>query len=1503
MRERGGPPVQSGIIYQNSIAALYLGRLCDTRSRPDYERVAKVRVEAPEEVDDIVVTFADDHRAYVHAKENIRRNHEGWTKLWRDFAAQFQKESFQRGKDRLTLRIGEVHNEHHQLAGLCARANADNHIEWWNRLTGPQQDIAEKIKSLLDVELLNEPDLLAFFGHIDVEIVSLEQIERDQVTYWMPESNRLPMTLFRLLRDRVGGHARRRESFDSAASLRDSLKADGVNLKDAPDIENLRTAVRECGALLRQQKSTIANTGKHLKRSVVDEIVKWAQEVSSDERVAMLLDNAGLGKTVVARDVLCALDEMGITTLAIKADQQLSGIDTFGDLQTKLRLPDSPEQVAGRLATVSQVIVIIDQLDALSLSLARDQRALDIVLDLIARLRLIPGISILISCRTFDRNSEPRLRRIEIGKQFHVSELSDEEVREILRYLGLDFSALSPATQELLRLPLHLDLFALAIEGRVDEGIALGVSSLQELYALLWSNVILKPDSDAPPTFEREGVIRLITNRMDEEQRTSVPQSMFTLPDTRHLERAVKWLASEGILIAGATEWSLLHQTFFDYCYAKYFVEGGGVLTETILADQGLLARPRLVHVLSYLRATNSSAYLRELQSLFAAEALRFHLRDLLFRWFGALLSPTDDEWVVARRLLASSPSRTRLLNGLQGNPGWFARFDGRPIQELLSQDDQTLDTEIIPYLASMLNSAQAKVIQLVRPYKGSSDQWDNRLIWLLRRIHTWHALEAVELFEEMLCRIPTFTVDQIYELNDIAKGYPEAGCRLIRTVFDRELDQYLSKQDQHSNPYPHSFCSQLESLNGSTIDRALKTLSEAEPKLFLDSMLPWLDKVFGLSNEPTEDWPHYSIDELSYGSSWSSYVVQHQLIQSFTAALIKLAQTEPEAFRQAANYLAALPYQTPQHLLVHVYKAVAEMYAEDALEFLLADQRRLNLGDRQQYASRQLIEGVYPFLSGSGRIELENHILSYTSIWKHWGLDGLRWRGLEQLFLLQSLPADELTERGLRFLQELERKFPGVKASEKTVSRENGIVGPPISEQSARKMSDNAWLGAIQKYQGSVEHKDFYKGGSAELAALLRRLIKEDPGRFLGLIERAPDSVDICYIEAFINGLDESDAPADWLFDVVRRFAPRHNIKRMVAWALEKRVGTGLPNDLIDLLESYVRDTSIELEESDRDPYARYLNSDRGSSFKTLMRALDQLGAEEDTRRKWELIEFVATDPSTSLRAGAIEELLYVLHIDRERAITMFERLMDGHPNLLQSQFTHRFLNHGIYKYYSRVRPFICSLMDEDAERGQQTGAELACIAMISPKAMSSVEEQIQAKELARQALSGPPAWRRGAAQVYARNFAGKSSPVAVQELSKLLNDEDAEVQRLVSRLFNSLRGEHIFKMRPFIEAYAASRSLNSSRDELAKYLFENGLLDIDWTLAIIAIILNNQHGAEKSPRSLGSEELIRITLRIYTDPTSGVLARTQAMDLFDRLMERSAFEAHKVLREWDRL
>ena len=46
MSESGGTTTQSGIYYQNSIAALFLGRLVDP-TRAHNQRIDSVRVEAP----------------------------------------------------------------------------------------------------------------------------------------------------------------------------------------------------------------------------------------------------------------------------------------------------------------------------------------------------------------------------------------------------------------------------------------------------------------------------------------------------------------------------------------------------------------------------------------------------------------------------------------------------------------------------------------------------------------------------------------------------------------------------------------------------------------------------------------------------------------------------------------------------------------------------------------------------------------------------------------------------------------------------------------------------------------------------------------------------------------------------------------------------------------------------------------------------------------------------------------------------------------------------------------------------------------------------------------------------------------------------------------------------------------------------------------------------------------------------------------------------------------
>jgi hypothetical protein len=1519
MPEHGGPTTQSGILYQNSVAALFLGDLLDLSTRPAPQRVIKVRVEAPEDVDDTVVSFADDHCEFVQVKENVRAGDAAWRKLFGDFDKQFRRSSFQRGVDRLVLYVGEPHNEHRALQEMCERAGTSEHFaEWWGRLSQDQQSLVDRIKSLLDPTLLNDDTLLDFFKASKVVIWPLSFIERDVVRHRMPTSNVTSETLFSLLRDRVGGAGRRRDSFTAATLREDLQQTNNVELIDPPDIDELQRTTRECSALIRQHTATFGTTGGHAERAVVNEIVDWVGATTGENHVAMLLDQAGMGKTVVMRDSLCRLEELGYNVLAIKADLQLSETVSHDDLQRRLGFPEPIERAVARLAALGRVVVLIDQLDALSLSLARDEKVLNTTIELIGRLRLIPGVAILISCRTFDRKSDPRLSRIAIDKEFPLSELTDEEIGSVLNRVGVDIETLTPATRTLLRVPLHLDLFVRSIEGaalgfQADHGI----TSLQELYALLWHSVLLKTETNSPPVPERVEVIQRMVERMRQEQQTTVPDAMFDTPALIRLRPAITWLASVGVLVPGPADWSFLHQTFFDYCYARQFVEAGDRLTETVLhSTQGLLSRPHVVQVLSYLRGTNRVAYLRDLNGLLRADNLRFHLRDLVFRWFGSLPAPFDEEWTLAQRLLADTSKRHRLLRAMQGKLGWFSRINGPALQEFLAQDDATLDTEVIPYLDSLSEVAQREVAIILHPFVERNEQWNNRVVWVLSHIRRWQAEEALDLFEHVLQEVPTSAQNLLHEVDTIAKASPRHACRIVRLVFDRVLDEYIVKLNASASETDEdhlfgrsrlSLAQDLEALNSSMFHESLTSAAQAEPRLFLDLMLPWVRRVLELASH-RDNWAYYDNDDLGAGLHHGTYVVLHDLIAALTAALTSLAQVDREAFRQAAQGLAALPLETPQHMLARVYRNVANLYSSDALAFLLGDQRRLMLGNRDQYESRKLIEAISPHLSDEQQVELENYVLNYMPIWKYRDTNGLRWWRLEQLYLLQAIPESSLTARGIDRLHELQRKFPNIRASDKQNTIEFVAVGPPISLENARQMSDKAWLRAMNHYQGDISHKDFGKGGARELSGILVTLVKEEPRRFFRLVEQVPDSVDDAYVEAFINGFAEATVPVEWFYTIVRRFnaQPDRDIQRTTAWAIEKRVTEGVPDDILDMLERLVTgplaEDEMRWDEGDRDPYNSCLNSDRGSAFRTLVHALDQRGTAEAKERKWRLIEFAATDTSTALRAGAIEALLYILHEDRARAVGLFEQLMAGHSALLRSYFAREFVYYGFYRNLERMEPFIRSMMDDEMESVQQRGAELACITYISPAALESSTLEAATEELAQQAIHGTVAWRKGAARIYAHNLVDGPRDRCTRELSKLFDDEDQTVRRMVSDVIRTFRGEHIFSLGGFIETYADSRSLHSGLYDLATYLLEHGLRDPDWTLSIIQKILDNPYRDDDSRWLRGGEELIRLVTRIYNDPTIEGESQNQAMDVFDRLMERFTGQAYAVLEEWDR-
>ena len=193
-----------------------------------------------------------------------------------------------------------------------------------------------------------------------------------------------------------------------------------------------------------------------------------------------------------------------------------------------------------------------------------------------------------------------------------------------------------------------------------------------------------------------------------------------------------------------------------------------------------------------------------------------------------------------------------------------------------------------------------------------------------------------------------------------------------------------------------------------------------------------------------------------------------------------------------------------------------------------------------------------------------------------------------------------------------------------------------------------------------------------------------------------------------------------------------------------------------------------------------------------TLMRALDRLGTKHARLEKWDIIEFAAKDSSPVLRIGAIEELRYMLSENPQRALDHSGNF-DGHPALLASHETSDFLYYALYRDYGQVKDFMVAMMSDVASDVQQRGAMLVSIASILPVVSRSVRVPDEVQELAQIAVSGLVTWRRGAAEVFAENIHTNASVGSAERLNQLLDDDDDQVQRAVSRFVERLRDSHI--------------------------------------------------------------------------------------------------------------
>lgn len=159
-------------------------------------------------------------------------------------------------------------------------------------------------------------------------------------------------------------------------------------------------------------------------REEVCQIKDWIERKSSAEcssRLALLYGKAGIGKSIVMHDLLEELQaNKDYLVLGLKSDQ-VEFVDT-DKFRKNIHLAKPIETVVEEMANqYKRVILLIDQIDALSLSLSSNRTPLRSLLELINRTQNIPNVRVVISCRPYDLEYDPLLNRLRIKNKWELN--------------------------------------------------------------------------------------------------------------------------------------------------------------------------------------------------------------------------------------------------------------------------------------------------------------------------------------------------------------------------------------------------------------------------------------------------------------------------------------------------------------------------------------------------------------------------------------------------------------------------------------------------------------------------------------------------------------------------------------------------------------------------------------------------------------------------------------------------------------------------------------------------------------------------------------------------------------------------------------------------------------------------------------------------------------------------------------------------------------------------
>lgn len=1267
------------------------------------------------------------------------------------------------------------------------------------------------------------------------------------------------------------------------------------------DIE-LLSSLKLSSVGLYSWRSQIA--GKHIERDEVGEIIAWIGEKAErqSDRIALVVGNAGMGKSVIMGDVLKKLYEGNIPVMGIKLDQLNfhSSLELNQEIAVGGGIPII--KVFQELnARYEHSVILIDQIDALSMSLSTDRSAMNAANQLIQQVQTLQNVKILISCRQFDLDYDYALQEYRIYKEFYVHEFSDNQLDEVLEVLEVSPKLVYGHVREFLKTPINLYLFSIVGNSNMLNN---GVLTLQQLYDELWKKDILTSSENE----KLNECLSQIVNKMYEEQTLTISKRIF---ENKYVNE-IATLLSEHFMVENSEGIQFLHQSLFDYTYARKFIDSGHSLINDLTKEhQGLFVRSRVRQVILYMREISTSNYLRTLDKILFEEnfdgspVIRFHIKSLLLNSLGLCTNIDDSEKkYFLSKVLKNKIFAEIFINSVYSDE-WFNIIAYESHQgQLVKQGNEEVLQQIMSMCYNNLNRNENMVIDYLNILADQSNQKINSAIFnLVCNIGRYSKKgdSIIKLFKRVK---PEISLPKSSTFLQYAVDYDAEF--VSSELINRVNEQIEEDKDKTKISFKHEYDD----------EEVFEALTKKNPQAALKFSVTALHSIFDKTRFKFEE------DDVLY-SSWDffSYCRGDSLYSLSTSGLLDyvLSYIETTLKKEDNNTINFLKDLVRSNRNIDVLIAVVGFTANPSLfkrdiYCVLTDSKYLSsVIDHNSvlgyYVKKMFKASFILYTKEEQKIILyalyNTHPSWETMIFKdHKQYGGpLTRKGKSFGEFIQFLGKDiEVVRRDFpsfyKEYQKVKEKYKYLDTNEPhKMEVHSGWVG--VKESAYDNMTDDQWLNLMRKYNDNSFDYDFKKPTMTGVAMQFESKVKSDPKRFMKVINRINDdtSIKIGYLFHGFDGLTETDKPIE--------IGNVHEVFKMIVSHFGgdvNKYGSGtlcsflrnlryfiikeaLPQDVFDFICKAVKETKEDKDannENDKEPYQTGINRARGVAGELLVDC--SLLGNQYKEGIFETLESVASTASITTRAAILLRMARLNTLDTERSLDLYLLLLHDYQPTLLAMPLHNlnplvyYINYG----FNRLIP----LFKEAIKRPvcHKTITEILWIAFVKNKngAESLLQEIIKASDMA--AISFFQT-----VEQFAKNFPLSKS---MRLLKELLNTDIVEVKKKANIIYNGYKNWSDEDIEEFTDAFVDSKCCayisHSYFEFLDSFARHNPSKTLKWIIATYDAIKENK---DEPNEVFGIQRILEVLTQSY----NGV----RKYNLDDELLEKAMNVVDELLSD----